>query len=174
MPMKRTLPWRSCVHRSRSHDESVTIRRAMVTASLSEYVNGVPNICGSETLLAGALERPEAVFLPESGIDFGRARSAFGIALHMHQPLIPAGGPDLGTAAVIGNLQYMRDFSNDEARYNAGIFAWCYKRMGEFIPQLIHEGKQPRVMLEYSGCLLHGLRTMGLDDVIEIGRASCR
>ncbi len=89
------------------------------------------------------------------------------IALHMHQPLIPAGGPDLGTAAVIGNLQYMRDFGNDEARYNAGIFAWCYKRMGEFIPQLIHEGKQPRVMLEYSGCLLHGLRTMGLDDVID-------
>jgi hypothetical protein len=139
----------------------------MVTASLSEYVNGVPNICGSETLIARALERAEAVFLPESGIDFGRARSAFSIALHMHQPLIPAGGPDLSTAAVISNLQYMRDFGNDEARYNAGIFAWCYKRMGEFIPQLIHEGKQPRVMLEYSGCLLHGLRTMGLDDVID-------
>ncbi len=139
----------------------------MVTASLSEYVNGVPNICGSETLIAGALERPGVVFLPESGIDFGRARSTFSIALHMHQPLIPAGGPDLATAPVIGNLQHMRDFGNDEARYNAGIFAWCYKRMGEFIPQLIHEGKQPRVMLEYSGCLLHGLRTMGLDDVID-------
>ena len=146
----------------------------MVTASLSEYVNGVPNICGSETLIAGALERPGVVFLPESGIDFGRARSTFSIALHMHQPLIPAGGPDLGTAAVIGNLQYMRDFGNDEARYNAGIFAWCYKRMGEFIPQLIHEGKQPRVMLEYSGCLLHGLRTMGLDDVIDsLRRITC-
>jgi hypothetical protein len=39
--------------------------------------------------------------------------------------------------------------------------------MDEFIPQLIHEGKQPRVMLDYSGCLLHGLRTMGLDDVID-------
>ena len=146
----------------------------MVTASLSEYVNGVPNICGSETPIARALERAEAVFLPESGIDFGRARSTFSIALHMHQPLIPAGGPDLGTAAVIGNLQHMRDFGNDEARYNAGIFAWCYKRMGEFIPQLIHEGKQPRVMLEYSGCLLHGLRTMGLDDVIDsLRRITC-
>src|SRR5438876_674723 len=174
MPRKRTLPWRSCCYPSRSPDESVTIRRAMVTASLSEYVNGVPNICGSETLIAGALERPEVVFLPESGIDFGRARSTFSIALHMHQPLIPAGGPDLGTAAVIGNLQYMRDFGNDEARYNAGIFAWCYKRMGEFIPQLIHEGKQPRVMLEYSGCLLHGLRTMGLDDIIDsLRRITC-
>jgi hypothetical protein len=100
-------------------------------------------------------------------MDFGRARSAFANALHMHQPLIPAGGSDLGTAAVISNLQHMRDNGNDEARYNAGIFAWCYKRMGEFIPQLIHEGKQPRIMLDYSGCLLHGLRAMGLHDVID-------
>jgi hypothetical protein len=75
---------------------------------------------------------------------------------------------------VIGNLQHMRDFGNDEARYNAGIFAWCYKRMGEFLPQLIQEGKQPRVMLDYSGCLLHGLRTMGHDDVIEsLQRIAC-
>src|SRR5437773_275246 len=146
----------------------------MVTASLSEYVNDVPNICGSETFIAHALERVDAVFLPESGIDFGRARSTFSIALHMHQPLIPAGGPDLGTAPVIGNLQHMRDFGNDEARYNAGIFAWCYKRMGEFIPQLIHEGKQPRIMLDYSGCLLHGLSTMGQDDVIDsLKRITC-
>ena len=118
--------------------------------SLPEIINGVPNICGSETPVAQAVAKAGAVFLPESGIDFGRARSAFTSALHMHQPLIPAGGPDLGTAPVIGNLQHMRDFGNDEARYNAGIFAWCYKRMGEFIPQLIHEGKQPRIMLDYS------------------------
>jgi hypothetical protein len=39
--------------------------------------------------------------------------------------------------------------------------------MGEFLPQLVHEGKQPRVMLDYSGCLLHGLRAMGLHGVIE-------
>src|SRR5438105_1338994 len=142
--------------------------------SLPEIINGVPNICGSETPVAKAVAKAGAVFLPESGIDFGRARSAFTSALHMHQPLIPAGAPDLATAPVIGNLQHMRDFGNDEARYNAGIFAWCYKRMGEFIPQLIHEGKQPRVMLEYSGCLLHGLRTMGLDDVIDsLRRITC-
>src|SRR5260370_40708088 len=39
--------------------------------------------------------------------------------------------------------------------------------MGEFIAQLIDEGKQPRVMLEYSGTLLHGLSSMGLRDVFE-------
>jgi hypothetical protein len=139
----------------------------MTTVGLEEYVGGLPNICGAESMIAEALSRPGAIYLPESAIDFGRARSAFTNALHMHQPLVPAGGGDLGTAAVISNLQHMRDYGNDEARYNAGIFAWCYKRMGEFVPQLIHEGKQPRIMLDYSGCLLHGLRTMGLHDVID-------
>lgn len=139
----------------------------MTTVGLEEYVGGLPNICGAESMIAEALARPGAIYLPESAIDFGRAHSAFANALHMHQPLVPAGGGDLGTAAVISNLQHMRDYGNDEARYNAGIFAWCYKRMGEFVPQLIHEGKQPRIMLDYSGCLLHGLRTMGLHDVID-------
>lgn len=142
--------------------------------TIPEYVNGVPNICGSESAIAQAMSRPGPFYLPECGIDFGRARSGFANALHMHQPLIPAGSHDLGTAPIISNLQHMRDFGNGEARYNAGIFAWCYKRMGEFIPQLIHEGKQPRIMLDYSGCLLHGLRTMGLNDVIEsLQRITC-
>jgi hypothetical protein len=51
--------------------------------------------------------------------------------------------------------------------HNAPVFLWCYKRMGEFIPQLLHEGFQPRVMLEYSGTLLHGLREMGANDVLD-------
>jgi hypothetical protein len=51
--------------------------------------------------------------------------------------------------------------------HNAPVFAWCYKRIGEFIPQLIGEGKQPRAMLEYSGTLLHGLRHMGQNDVLD-------
>jgi hypothetical protein len=39
--------------------------------------------------------------------------------------------------------------------------------MGEFIPALVREGKQPRIMLEYSGTLFHGLRDMGLADVFD-------
>jgi len=145
-----------------------------MNVTLPEYVEGLPNICGSEDAVADALAREGAVYLRDSGIDFGRARSAFSIALHMHQPLIPAGGPDIGTAGVISNLEHMRDSGNDEARYNAEIFAWCYRRMGEFIPQLVHEGKRPRVMFDYSGCLLHGLRTMGLDNVIDdLRRITC-
>jgi hypothetical protein len=54
--------------------------------------------------------------------------------------------------------------------HNASVFHWCYKRMGEFIPQLLAEGKEPRVMLDYSGTLLYGLRRMGLNDVFDVLR----
>ncbi len=135
--------------------------------TLDETLEGLPNICGSEPAIAEAVAHPGPAYLPESGIDFSRARSAFANALHMHQPLIPAGGDDLATAAVISNLQHMRDRGNDEARYNAGIFASCYRRMGELIPELKREGRQPRIMLDYSGCLLHGLRAMGQNDVFD-------
>ncbi len=132
-----------------------------------ECALGLPNICGSEAAIAEAMSRPAPARLPESGIDFGRIRSAFSIALHMHQPLIPAGGSDLRTAAVISNLQYMMDNPQIGDNHNASVFHWCYKRMGEFIPQLVHDGKNPRVMLDYSGTLLHGLRAMGLNDVFD-------
>jgi len=137
----------------------------MSNATLTEYLDGLPNICGSEDRLAEAMARPGPYYLSESGIDFQRIRSAFSIALHMHQPLIPAGGADLRTATLISNLKYMMDNQHTGDNHNAPVFHWCYKRMGEFIPQLVQEGKQPRVMLDYSGCLLHGLRAMGLNDV---------
>ncbi|MGC9972037.1 MAG: glycosyl hydrolase family 57 [Bryobacteraceae bacterium] len=139
----------------------------MSAASLPEHVDGLPDLCGSEDAVAQAMARKGPIYLPGCGIDFGRVRSAFSIALHMHQPLIPAGGGDLGTAAVISNLKYMMDNQGVGDNHNAPVFHWCYKRMGEFIPQLIHEGKQPRVMLDYSGCLLRGLRAMGLNDVFD-------
>jgi len=138
-----------------------------MSPTLPEYLDGLPNICGSEKIISETMARSAPRRLPESGIDFGRLRSAFAIALHMHQPLIPAGGSDLQTAAVISNLKYMMDNPGIGDNHNAAVFHWCYKRMGEFIPQLAQEGKQPRVMLDYSGSLLHGLRAMGLDDVFD-------
>jgi len=131
------------------------------------YVDGLPNVCGSEDVVAEAMARTGPFYRPDSGIDFDRIDSAFAIALHMHQPLIPAGGEDLQTARIISNLQHMMDHPNVGDNHNASVFRWCYKRMGEFIPQLVREGRQPRVMLDYSGCLLHGLLEMGLDDVID-------
>jgi hypothetical protein len=144
--------------------------------NLPEYIEQRPNICGSESVIESAIRsshnRP--AYLPQSGIDFGNIKSAFAIALHMHQPLIPAGGSDLGTAEIISNLKYMMDNQGVGDNHNASVFHWCYKRMGEFIPQLIGEGKQPRVMLEYSGTLLHGVRQMGLHDVLDsLKRITC-
>src|SRR2546423_899290 len=136
---------------------------------LPEYSEGWPNISGSESEIAATLQsvRGKPVVLPESGIDFGRVKSAFACALHMHQPLIPAGGNDLRTAEIISNLKHMMDNQGVGDNHNATVFHWCYKRMGEFIPQLIEEGKQPRIMLDYSGTLFHGLRQMGLNDVFD-------
>jgi hypothetical protein len=78
---------------------------------LPETIEGVPNVSGREadvaqTLAAGATK---TLFRDRGGIDFGQVRAASAIALHMHQPLIPAGGGDLRTAALIGNLQHMME-----------------------------------------------------------------
>jgi hypothetical protein len=134
---------------------------------VAEHIDTQPNICGSENLIAATMANRGPYYLNECGIDFGSIRSAFSCALHMHQPLIPAGGSDLRTAAVISNLKDMMDHPGIGDNHNASVFAWCYKRMGEFIPQLIHDGKNPRVMLDYSGTLLHGLRAMGREDIID-------
>ena len=138
-------------------------------SNLPEYIDGLPNISGAEKEVEGAIAAAAGspVFLADSRIDFGRIKSAFATALHMHQPLIPAGGGDVRTAEVIGNLQHMFENQGVGDNHNASVFQWCYKRMGEFIPQLVGEGKEPRIMLEYSGTLLHGLRKQGANDVFD-------
>jgi hypothetical protein len=138
-----------------------------MSQQLSPTVNGLPNISGNEELIVERVRRSHAARHVESGIDWNRVRAGFACALHMHQPLIPAGGGDLRTASVISNLKHMMDNQGIGDNHNAPVFHWCYKRMGEFIPQLVAEGKQPRIMLEYSGVLLHGLMEMGLSDVID-------
>ncbi len=143
---------------------------------LAEYIGELPNVSGAEADVERALAatRGKQIYLPQSHVDFGRIRSAFSVALHMHQPLIPAGGDRLETAGLISNLQYMMEHQGIGDNHNAGVFAWCYKRMGEFIPDLVNEGKNPRVMLEYSGTLLHGLRKMGENDVFDkLKRITC-
>jgi hypothetical protein len=140
---------------------------AASSENLPEYVDGIPNICGSEDRIAEAVAAPGPMYLPECGIDFQRVRSLFANALHMQQPLIPAGGTDLRSAEIISNLKYMMDNPDIGDNHNAPVFHRCYKRMGEFIPKLVQEGGQPRIMLEYSGCLLHGLRKMELHDVFD-------
>lgn len=130
-----------------------------------------PSIAGAEDQVAAHTNLGAPAFLPESGIDFGRVRAAAAIALHMHQPLIPAGGGDLRTADLISNLQHMMENQHVGDNHNAPVFYQCYKRIGEFIPQLVGEGKEPRVMLEYSGALFHGLSRMGSVDLYDALRS---
>ena len=129
----------------------------------------LPDICGDENMIKETVRRANdmPVALVANKTEFSHIRSTCAIALHMHQPLIPAGGKDLHAAKIISNLRQMMESNSDEQRHNANMFRWCYQRMGEFIPQLVEEGKQPRVMLDYSGTLLWGLQQMGLGDVIE-------
>jgi hypothetical protein len=140
---------------------------------LLEYVDGLPNLCGSEPLIEAAIRagRDQPVFLDQTSLDTSGIDSTFAVALHMHQPLIPAGGPDPRTAAIISNLQWMLEHPDLGDNHNAPVFHWCYKRMGELIAQLRSEGSQPRIMLDYSGTLLHGLRRAGLTDVFDALRA---
>src|SRR5208283_4838587 len=138
--------------------------------------HGLPSICGSEEAVARAVQVGTGYRATSTGgaSGFSRMRSGFAIALHMHQPLIPAGGPDLKTAEIVSNLFYMMNHQHIGDNHNAPLFHWCYKRMGEIIPALIEEGKQPRVMLDYSGTLLHGLWKMGLHDVFDsLRRITC-
>ncbi len=140
---------------------------------IAEVIDGLPNICGNENVVRQrrAAASRTSLYRPISDLDFGTIRAACAIALHMHQPLIPAGGDDLSRAAIISNLQYMMEHQSIGDNHNAPVFHACYRRMGEIIPKLVEQGESPRVMLEYSGTLLHGLRSMGLDDVLDtLGR----
>src|SRR5580765_1091708 len=97
---------------------------------LTRTHNSLPKICGSEQNFPGALQtdgkRP--ILSAQSCIDSNRIRSAFAVALHMHQPLIPAGGPDVRTAEIVSNLDYMMNHQNIGDNHNAPVFHWCYKR----------------------------------------------
>jgi hypothetical protein len=137
---------------------------------LEELRSGLPNICGSEAEITAATNSNEPVFLPKTNLRLENIQAGFACALHMHQPTIPAGAK----GELICNLQNMFENPNQGDNHNAGVFAWCYSRMGEFIPQLISEGCNPRIMLDYSGNLLWGLRQMGRDDIFNnLKRITC-
>jgi hypothetical protein len=137
-------------------------------------VDSLPLICGTQAAAQTARDKAPPVFLNDTDIDLGQVRSAFAVALHMHQPTIPAGGNDLQTAGLIGHLQWMFEHPDVHDNHNAGPFARCYERMGDFIPQLVEQGKSPRVMLDYSGTLLWGLEQMGRGDVLDkLARITC-
>jgi len=134
---------------------------------IPEIVDGLPNFCGAEEQVAEVMSGCRPVFSSGTNLSIDRLEAVFAIALHMHQPLIPAGGGDLKSAELISNLQVMMQSPNSGDSYNATVFADCYGRMGDIIPEMAGKGHNPRIMLDYSGELLFGLRSMGRGDVLE-------
>jgi hypothetical protein len=84
----------------------------------------------------------------------------------MHQPMVLQNG-DITQAEVISNLKQMFDHMEEGDNHNAPVFAWCYSRTADFVRELVDHGKNPRVMLDYSGNLLWGLVKMGRGDILE-------
>lgn len=125
--------------------------------------NALPNICGEEGAIADITNASGPVFLEHSNLNLDQIQSGFACALHMHQPTIPAGA----AGELIGNLQHMFEHPHEGDNHNAGVFADCYARMGRFIPELIDQGCNPRIMLDYSGNLLWGLQQMGREDILD-------
>ncbi|MDX2229794.1 MAG: glycosyl hydrolase family 57 [Leptolyngbyaceae cyanobacterium bins.349] len=137
---------------------------------LAELIDGLPNISGWEDAVTTVTRRSAPVFLTNSNVPLDQVHSACAIALHMHQPTVPAGWD----GGLINNLQYMFEHQGEGDNHNAAAFAWCYSRMADFIPELVGNGANPRVMLDYSGNLLWGLRQMGRGDVLDnLKRITC-
>ena len=85
----------------------------------------------------------------------------------MHQPLIPAGGgrpphAPRSSATSASCWSTRRCGTTTTPRpFSGATGGWASSSPSSA------GGQEPRVMLDYSGCLLHGLRQMGAGDVIE-------
>ncbi|BAZ46081.1 hypothetical protein NIES4102_31090 [Chondrocystis sp. NIES-4102] len=137
--------------------------RSIATNHLPALTNDLPNICGWELEISSTVNHQNPIFLSQSKIDLNQVNAGFACALHMHQPTIGAGR----NGELISNLQHMFEHPHDGDNHNAEVFAWCYGRMGEWIPELVANGCQPRIMLDYSGNLLWGLQQMGRTDILD-------
>ncbi|MFM7314083.1 MAG: glycosyl hydrolase family 57, partial [Cyanobium sp.] len=123
----------------------------------------LPPIAGREAELQELVRHGRPVALPHSNLRPEAIRSAFACALHMHQPTIPAGAG----GALISHLQWMFEHPGQGDNHNAEPFAHCYRRLADLLPELIGEGCNPRIQLDYSGNLLWGFEQMGRADILE-------
>jgi len=124
-----------------------------------QTAQALPSICGNTREIDSIMGQDVHVY--PTNLHLEKIKAGFACALHMHQPTIPVNG------RLISNLQYMFENPNQGDNHNASVFAWCYSRMGDFIPELVEAGKNPRIMLDYSGNLLWGLQEMGRFDILD-------
>jgi len=127
----------------------------------------MPGICGQKEKVEKVTRQKSTSKTIVSNISIEHVQSAFGIALHMHQPTIPASSDDLKHAELISNLQHMMEHPHIGDNHNAPVFMQCYRRIAHFIQELVSQGRNPRVMLDYSGNLLLGLEEMERGQAID-------
>ena len=125
--------------------------------------SSLPPIAGREADMMALLQQEGPMAASCRPLDLDQIRSAFACALHMHQPTIPAAAD----GALISHLHWMFEHPGEGDNHNAGPFADCYRRLADLLPQLIGEGCEPRIMLDYSGTLLWGFEQMGRHDILE-------
>lgn len=136
---------------------------------LSDISDDLPTFCGWEANLPTAAPR-SALFRSQTRFDPETVKSVFAIALHMHQPIVPA-GPN---GELISYLQHMLENPFEGQNFNAGVFTYCYTRIADFLTAIVQGGGHPRIMLDYSGTLLWGLRHMGRGEILEnLKRITC-
>ncbi|MEM6839101.1 MAG: glycosyl hydrolase family 57 [Cyanobacteria bacterium P01_C01_bin.120] len=137
---------------------------------LPELIDDMPPLAGWSDRLRATTQNTDPIYLERTNLQLADISAGFAIALHMHQPTIPAGQQ----GQLISNLQYMFEHPYDGDNHNAGPFAYCYARMGDFIPELVEQGCNPRVMLDYSGTLLWGFQQMHRYDILDkLRRITC-
>lgn len=129
---------------------------------LPECIDDLPNLCGWETELRHIRQQQQPVFLPHTSLKLDQLSATFAVALHMHQPMVP-----VGDGGLVNYLQHMFEHPFEGDNHRAGTFIYCYSRIADFIIDLVNQGYSPRVMLNYSGTLLWGLRQMGRGDVLD-------
>ncbi len=127
---------------------------------MSDY--RIPPISGEESRILSLVNQTNKLNSINTRFELQKIKSTFACALHMHQPTIPAGKD----GSFISHLEFMYENISEGDNHNADPFAQCYKRLAEIIPELIKEGYDPRIMLDYSGNLLWGIEQMGRKDIL--------
>ena len=135
----------------------------IATLEKTSLIQGLPAICGQESEILALVNHSDPVYVNETNLNLDQVSAGFACALHMHQPTIPAGA----NGAMISNLQHMFENQGMGDNHNASVFAECYGRMGDWIPNLVANGQNPRIMLDYSGNLFWGLEQMGRHDILD-------
>ncbi|MFM7576895.1 MAG: glycosyl hydrolase family 57, partial [Microcystaceae cyanobacterium] len=75
----------------------------------------LPAIAGNEGHILNLVQQNEPVFLGKTNLNLADLQSGFANALHMHQPIIPAGRE----GELISNLQYMYEHPGEGDNHNA-------------------------------------------------------